>query len=64
MAAQSVTADDALDDLVISMLLDREAGLSEMMEAGLAVEHELDVVRTLLRLIQMSNVRMPRERLQ
>jgi hypothetical protein len=63
MAAQSITADE-LDDVIFSWILDREAELSEMMEAGLAMEHELDVVRALLRLILSPNVRMPLSRLQ
>jgi hypothetical protein len=41
---------DPLGDLVISMILAREAELVELMEAGLSVEDELDVVRVLLQL--------------
>lgn len=42
---------DALTHLVISMIVEREAELLELMENGLAVEDELDVVRALLQLI-------------
>jgi hypothetical protein len=42
---------DALTRLVISMIVEREAELLELMGNGLAVEDELDVVRALLELI-------------
>jgi hypothetical protein len=63
LAAQAVTA-DPLDDLIFSWILDREAELADEVEAGLLMEHELDVVRALLRLILSPNIRMPRARLQ
>jgi hypothetical protein len=55
---------DAMADLVFSMLLDREDELAAEAEAGISREHELDVVRALLRLILSPNVRMPLSRLQ
>jgi hypothetical protein len=53
-----------LDDVIFSWILDREGELSEMMEPGLAMEHEPDVIQALLRLILSPNVRMPLSRLQ
>jgi hypothetical protein len=46
------------------LLLDREDELVAEAEAGLPTEHELDVVRALLRLIFSPDVRMPLSRLQ
>jgi hypothetical protein len=63
MVAQPITA-DPLDDLIFSWILDREDELAADVAAGLLMEHELDVVRALLRLILSPNVRMPRARLQ
>jgi hypothetical protein len=58
-------ATDALDDLIISRLLDSEAELAaEAEEAGLVFHDELDVVQALLRLIFSPNVTMPLSRLQ
>jgi hypothetical protein len=62
--------DDALADLAISLILDREAELlaraKAKADAGFPGEEEpeLDVVRALLRLILSPNVRMPLSRLQ
>jgi hypothetical protein len=64
MAATALTADAALDDVIFSWILDRETELAAEVEAGLLMEHELDVVRALLRLILSPNVRMPLSRLQ
>jgi hypothetical protein len=62
-AAPPAIAADALADLVFSQLLSREDELVAEVEAGLQMEHELDVVRALLRLILSPNVRMPLSRL-
>jgi hypothetical protein len=63
-AAPPAIAKDAMADLVFPLILDREAELVAEAEAGLPTEHELDIVRALLRLIFSPNVRMPLSRLQ
>jgi hypothetical protein len=63
MAAQSIAADE-LDDVVFSWILAREDELTADVAAGILREHELSVVRSLLRLILSPNVRMPLSRLQ
>ena len=57
-------APDTLDDLIFSLLLDREDELVAEAEAGLPRERELAIVQALLRLILSPNVRMPLSRLQ
>jgi hypothetical protein len=62
-AAPPAIETDALADLLFSELLKREVELAAEVEAGLPMEHELDVVQALLRLILSPNVRMPLSRL-
>jgi hypothetical protein len=69
-ASPPAIATDALSDLVISWILDREAELVAAAEAEAEAgfpgqkESELAVVQALLRLIFSPNVRMPLSRLQ
>jgi hypothetical protein len=69
-AAPPAVARDALEDLIFSLVLDREAELVAQAEADAEAgfpgqkENELAIVRAFIRLILSPNVRMPLSRLQ
>jgi hypothetical protein len=50
-----------MDQMVLSLILERERELSALRDAGPEVQHELAVVHSLLRLIRSGNGQIPIE---